>query len=383
MVVADFGASGAHKAPYAVFFLFACIDAVAGVGMLLPLLLAGIDPSDALGDSPFAWHGRELIFGYAPCVCIGFLLTALPRWTGRTPGPTSEAVLLGLWLIGRFTVLLPPTFAPMIAAPLIGLAAVVSFHVVAAEDWRDLKVIALLWLSAAGALVATLPATIAAAPELGLRIGMAASVGLAMTIGGRVARSLTESLLQLRGEKPPRPYAARFEVLAASGAGAALLVWLIDPSGPLMAITGLLAAAAQVLRLAQWRGWRVFDAPAVLIFHLAYSLVPVSFALYAIHAWRADLVPETAARHALTVGVIGMTTLGVMGSIVRRRSNRAFMTSPVGMTVFVLVISATSGRIWASFSDTPADWLAAAAACWIAAFLLFMIDFRVPLLKRA
>ncbi|MGZ8321645.1 MAG: NnrS family protein [Rhodoplanes sp.] len=80
--------------PFAWFFLFASLDAAAGVGVLLLYFVSGVDLVSGGTDSLFAWHGRELVFGYAPGVCTGFLLTALPRWTQRTPGPISETVLL-------------------------------------------------------------------------------------------------------------------------------------------------------------------------------------------------------------------------------------------------------------------------------------------------
>jgi uncharacterized protein involved in response to NO len=30
-----------------------------------------------------AWHAHELLFGYVSAVLCGFLLTAIPNWTGR------------------------------------------------------------------------------------------------------------------------------------------------------------------------------------------------------------------------------------------------------------------------------------------------------------
>lgn len=32
---------------------------------------------------PVAWHQHELLFGFVPAVIAGFLLTAVPNWTGR------------------------------------------------------------------------------------------------------------------------------------------------------------------------------------------------------------------------------------------------------------------------------------------------------------
>ncbi len=40
----------------------------------LPLSFAVID-----------WHVHEQLFGYLPAVIAGFLLTAVPNWTGRLP----------------------------------------------------------------------------------------------------------------------------------------------------------------------------------------------------------------------------------------------------------------------------------------------------------
>lgn len=368
-----------NRPPFARFFLLASLDAAAGVGVLLPYLLAGVDPIGAAGESIFAWHGREMVFGYGPCVCTGFLLTALPRWTGRAAGRLSEDGLLALWLAGRIAFLLPAAFGFLIAAPLAGLAAVISIHVVAARDWRDLKVIALLWLSAAGAIVATIPDT-AGSPQLGWRIGVAASIGLMMVVGGRIAASVTASLLTLRRGAPPPARSPAIERTAGAAAAVGLLVWLADPDGTAMAAAGAVAAAAQLVRLAQWRGWLAAGAPSVFIFHAAYVFIPLGFALFALRAVRPDLVPESAALHAWTAGGMGVMTLGVMGSMIRRWTGRSFAPTHAAALVFLFGATAAATRLKAGFADDPTWWLAAAAAAWIAAFGLFLFDFRTPLL---
>ncbi|MGZ8322334.1 MAG: NnrS family protein [Rhodoplanes sp.] len=200
--------------------------------------------------------------------------------------------------------------------------------------------IALLWLSAAGGLCATLPGATTA--QLGLRLGLAASIGLVMTIGGRVVPSVTASFLDGRGENAPVPRAPPVETLAALGAIVGLVVWVVHPTGPLMTCAGVLAAGTQVLRLAQWRGWTVIGAPAVLIFHLAYAFVPLGFALFAVNASLPRLMPESAALHAWTVGGMGLMTLGIMASMIRRRTGRSFLTSRLGACVFALAVIAAA-----------------------------------------
>ena len=33
----------------------------------------------------FDWHAHEMLYGYVAAVIAGFLLTAIPNWTGRLP----------------------------------------------------------------------------------------------------------------------------------------------------------------------------------------------------------------------------------------------------------------------------------------------------------
>ena len=84
------------------FFLGA---AYAGIGILiwLPLLLGDIRLPTAF--SPLDWHIHEMLYGYLPAVMTGFLLTAIPNWTGRLPLQGAPlAALAALWIVGRVAV---------------------------------------------------------------------------------------------------------------------------------------------------------------------------------------------------------------------------------------------------------------------------------------
>ena len=59
--------------------LWACIAMVLWIG-----LLSG-SWSFAIGYGVVAWHAHEFLFGYIAAVMTGFLLTAIPNWTGRLP----------------------------------------------------------------------------------------------------------------------------------------------------------------------------------------------------------------------------------------------------------------------------------------------------------
>ena len=69
---------------------------------------------------PLAWHAHELVFGFVPAVVAGFLLTAVPNWTGRLPVVGWPLLgLVAVWLAGRLAVaaagLLPGAFVAALA----------------------------------------------------------------------------------------------------------------------------------------------------------------------------------------------------------------------------------------------------------------------------
>src|SRR5450631_2819519 len=64
---------------------------------------------------PTLWHGHEMLFGFLAAAIAGFLLTAVPSWTGGRGFAGGPLVFVSsLWLLGRICVAassrLPPAF---------------------------------------------------------------------------------------------------------------------------------------------------------------------------------------------------------------------------------------------------------------------------------
>jgi len=126
------------------FFFGACYSALA-VGLWLPLLEGEIAIPTLF--SPRDWHAHEMLFGYVPAVLTGFLLTAIPNWTGRLP--LQGTPLLGLllaWGAGRAAVAFSAYLGWVSAAILdeVFLLLVISAagrEITAGRNWRNLKVI--------------------------------------------------------------------------------------------------------------------------------------------------------------------------------------------------------------------------------------------------
>jgi uncharacterized protein involved in response to NO len=82
------------------FFLGAGIWAIVALALWIGSLQGRLALAPGYGALP--WHGHEMLFGYGSGVVAGFLLTAVPNWTGRLPvAGTRLMALFALWCLGR------------------------------------------------------------------------------------------------------------------------------------------------------------------------------------------------------------------------------------------------------------------------------------------
>src|SRR5690606_16165385 len=79
------------------FFMGGAIWAAAAIVLWMPLYTGDLALPAAL--SPLHWHVHEMLYGYVAAIVAGFLLTAIPNWTGRLPVCGAPlAALAALWL---------------------------------------------------------------------------------------------------------------------------------------------------------------------------------------------------------------------------------------------------------------------------------------------
>ena len=82
------------------FFLMAGIWAA--LAMVLWVAILSGHNFLATAFDPVSWHAHEMLFGYLGAVLAGFLMTAVPNWTGRMPiVGLPLAGLASLWLLAR------------------------------------------------------------------------------------------------------------------------------------------------------------------------------------------------------------------------------------------------------------------------------------------
>lgn len=372
------------------FFLLAGIWAILAMALWLGWLTGRIGAWPLAGGafSALDWHVHALLFGYVPAVVAGFLLTAVPNWTGRLPVVGWPlAGLVALWLLGRIATTVPTAMPAggVVVADLTFLAVfsgLIAREIVAGRNWRNLKVLVPLAVLLTGqALFHAETAHGMAAQGWGMRIALAATLFLILLIGGRIVPSFTRNWL-VRHRPGPLPTAfSRFDALALAVAVAALTLWVLRPSAPESGVFALVAGILNALRLARWRGWRSLGEPLVAILHLGWAFVPLGFMLLALALlWPATLT-MSAALHGWTTGAIGVMTLAVMTRATLGHSGHSLSAGAGTTALYALIALAALARVGAGLRP---DWPLAevAALAWIAAFAAFVAIYGPLLMTR-
>ncbi|MBT4907309.1 MAG: NnrS family protein [Rhodospirillaceae bacterium] len=374
------------------FFLFAGLWAIVSLLIWVHAFLGLFESPGAL--APLDWHIHEMLFGYGPAVVAGFMLTAIPNWTGRLPlQGWPLAGLAGLWIAGRLAIWFSDTLGP-VATALIDLAFLIFFfaivlrEITAGKNWRNLPLVAAIGvLIAANALSHAGHAGLTIAGHdlepIGTRLALALFAALITLIGGRVVPSFTRNWLAKAGHtRLPAPF-GRFDKIALAIGVASLLAWVFAPESPVTAGLLALAAIAHAVRLSRWRGLPTWREPLLLVLHVGYGWIPVAFALIAAGIiWPAQ-VPPSAGIHALTVGAIATMTLAVMSRAIRGHSGRSLTAGTIATLVFFAITIAALVRVGVPFhSATYTVHLMVSAAFWVAAFGGFVLVHAGAILMR-
>ncbi len=359
------------------FFLLAGIWAPAGLLLSLALLFGFID-LPFIGTA-MRLHAHEMLFGFVTAAVAGFILTAVPNWTGRLPlQGLPLAILVALWIAGRLAMAFGAALGTAVTgvidlAFLVALVAAVAREVFAGRNWRNLPVVAALSVLAVANILFHLEAADAIASDgLPLRLGLAVIAMLVALIGGRVVPSFTRNALAKAGEEVLPAPMGPLDALHMAATVIAMLFWAAMPEGVVPGVALLVAAALGLVRLARWRGLRTLSEPLLWSLHLGYLWLAAALALLGAAAL-SEAILVTAGIHALTAGAFGTMILAVMSRATLGHTGRP-LTAGKGLAgAYLLVGAAALLRIAAALTDQAADiLLVLAAASWCTAFVAFL-----------
>lgn len=371
------------------FFLGSTVWAVLMMALWVPMLSGAITlPTDF---DPVSWHAHEFLFGYLSAVVAGFLLTAVPNWTGRLPivgWPLGG--LFALWVLGRvavgFSEHLPPLLVMVVdlAMPVV-LGLVIAREIIAGKNWKNLIVLCLLTVFALANALFHLEALngLNAAQGYGLRLGLGTGVLMIAVIGGRIVPSFTRNWLVKRGNgRRPTPPMQTFDKVALLILLVALLLWVFWPDHWAAGTALLLAGGLHAARLARWVGHRTGPEPLVAVLHVGYAFVPLgALAIGADTIWP-DIFGAAAAQHLWMAGAIGVMTLAVMTRATLGHTGQPLTAGIPTVGIYVAVIVAVLARVGAGFWPSGADWLHLVAGLgWITSFGGFVLFYGSLLLR--
>jgi uncharacterized protein involved in response to NO len=356
------------------FFLFGAIYAGLIVLAWLPIFHGELELRTDF--SPIDWHVHETLYGFLPAVVTGFLLTAIPNWTGRLPIQGMPLLtLVAVWVAGRVAVTFSAEIGWLQAAVIdVGFLALVvaaiTREIIAGSNWRNLKIVGMVTLLLAGNVAFHLEAHSRGSAEYGVRIGIAAMVLLIVLIGGRIIPSFTRNwLVRKNPGRLPVPF-GRFDVIVIGISAMTLALWVVQPFGQATAAALATAGVLHIVRLFRWAGDRTWRDRLVLILHVAYAFVPIGFLLTGAAAL--DIGAASAGIHAWTVGAGGTMTLAVMSRASLGHTGNALAASPVTQAIYAAIVIAALARIGAALEPAWSEpLLSISALAWVAAFFGF------------
>ncbi len=367
-------------------FLAAGLWAVVAMAIWAPYFSGEVSVPTAF--SPIDWHVHEMIYGYGSAVVAGFLLTAIPNWTGRLPvAGRPLALLCVLWALGRGAVFVSEIIGRAPAAVcdtlfLIVFAGVVGREVIAARNLRNVKVVILVLVLAAANVDFHVEAALAGTAPISARIGLAILVFLILLIGGRVVPSFTHNWLAKRAIAARPVSLGRPDDLVMILSGLALTLWVALPGLPAVGGVLMAAGAANLWRLSRWRGWTTRSDRLVLILHLGFFFAGFGFVIVGAASLLPDLVPMAAGVHVWAIGAVGTMTLAMMTRTTLGHTGRELQASMGTQAIYLAIVVAVGARVAMTLMPTYAlSLMNVAAFAWIVAFLGFVTLYG-PMLMR-
>lgn len=371
------------------FFLFATVFSVLCI-LVWILFLNGKMSFTPLGGAIF-WHGHEMLFGFVGGIIVGFLLTAVQNWTGlRATHGTPLLCLFLVWLVSRILM-----FIPITSMPIITVVFDVGFYLFATilmanlifktKNYRNFFFIPVLLLIATGNFTSHLAhlSNQAQYALWGLKATTFLVALLMIIISGRVIPMFTANGTNTEKSKPI--VWIEYTVIIVQIIIVALyltnIVGSINPN-----ITGaifLMGSVFQSIRMLNWKPWVTIYHPLVWSLHLAYSFIPLSMGLFAIHYFT-DGISFSAGLHSLTAGAMGTLILAMISRVSLGHSGRSLTLHPCMKYAFYAISLAGFIRIIYSICDnsTVATGLTLAGILWILAYSCFILIYT-PILITA
>ncbi len=331
------------------------------------------------------WHGHEMLFGFAGAVISGFMLTAVPAWTGaRRVAGLPLVMLVVVWMAGRvvmwFSAFLPTLLVAAVdLAHLPFLAGTVALGLIIRPAPRNLIFLALLSLLIVAncAFHGEWTGLTDDTASWGLTTALLTTVLLIVILGGRIIPAFTRNAMIRNGQDRNLPRSiGLLDATSIASMAAVLACHLAALPNVITGTAAALAAAANLARLAMWRWRAVLGEPILWSLHLAYLWIPVGLAAFSA-ALLGSWFSHSAALHLLAIGAIGGMTLAMMTRAPLGHTGRPLTVIRPIAGAYVLIAAAALLRGF-GLDALPAEYflvILIAGGLWTIGFLVFVIAY--------
>ncbi len=334
------------------------------------------------------WHQHEILYGFVAAAIAGFILTAIPNWTGRLPIKNKPlAILVFLWILGRVGFLTTAIFGTITTSLmdlpfLIVLVLVIIREIVSGKNWRNLPVIILISFFTLGNILVHLQIhEIIDSAELGIRLSTFVLSILLALIGGRIVPSFTRNwLAQNKANKFPRPF-GNIDKISLISLVVFVFAQVIIPHHQATSLLALLAGLLHGIRFIRWKVWMTLKEPLIWILHAGYMWLCVALVLLGLSGLT-DFVPYTSSYHALTVGAFSTMILAVMTRASLGHTGRTIKATLGTTTIFIFITIAAILRVYEPFiNESGSLILSLSGIFWTLSFALFIFIY-FPILTQ-
>lgn len=350
--------------------------------VLVPLWALSFVLGTRLGSGwpPTLWHGHEMLFGFITCAISGFLLTAVPSWTGQKGYAGAPLVALALvWLIARIMIWSSSSWPPVLTAvadlaflPLLAVLVGVPLARQRNPNTPLLLILGLLWLTNLVFHIAVIRSNPPLARHA-LMLGIDIVLILVTIVGGRILPAFTASALRQQGIQAALPSRLVLTVMAVAIMVSIAVGDVLWPETRIAGVLAGMAAVIQGLRLSQWRSLQTLRQPIVWVLHLAYAWLPLGLALKAA-ALLGGFAIGAFWLHALTIGVLATMITAVMTRASLGHTGRALVVHPFTTVGYMMLTAAALVRVFGltALRLSYPQVIILTASFWTVAFALFV-----------
>ncbi len=304
------------------------------------------------GWPPTLWHAHEMLFGFIASAIAGFMLTAVPSWTGQKGFAGGPLIALAtVWLSARLLIASSSLWPPLLPAAVDlafvpFLATLVMIPLLRSKNRNTpiLIVLSAFWLTNLVFHIALIEHDAPLARH-SLIVGIDMVLFLVTVIGGRIVPAFTTAALRQQGVEGVLKSRTALTVMAVGAMACVVTGDVLLPDSRIAGWIAAVAAIVQFLRLLQWRTLHTLRQPIVWILHLAYVWLPVGLGLKAA-ALLGSYGIAAFWLHALTVGALTTMITGVMTRAALGHTGRPLVVHPLITVAYVLLTAAALVRVF-------------------------------------